>query len=393
MAPDSVDEGRDHGLAGFLAPAAGSLALSLLLAPLGGHPYDMEVWLKTGRLMAEGRDIYSPPDHIGYPPSWAYICLAAYYVYTALGEQAWRVAVKLPLLVLVPLTAYEVYKLTGRYECYIITLCSGPLYLVSSVWGQINVVSAYFAVRFLRKLERNSLRGVLDLSASLSFKPIYVILLPYLAASYGPRRFAAALPLLASIPAAVTAATIAAGRASLETFLDTMYYQPMRLELTGYGLMNIWSFLALFPQYRPNPLASQVWIPVIAALGIYLGRRGCPPPRAALALLAAYMALYPWVSEATLLDACVLAAPLIARGIDARPLALLVAAGTLFNVLNGGLKMLGGLSRVASEVYLRYGGLIWMLRGIMGLVCTVFSLCLLAEAIHPAPREAYRRSS
>jgi hypothetical protein len=62
--------------------------------------YDMNIWFNTGSWMNQGINIYLPNDHLGYPPLWAFWCLLAYQVYSAVGNniEVWRLFIKLPLI-------------------------------------------------------------------------------------------------------------------------------------------------------------------------------------------------------------------------------------------------------------------------------------------------------
>ena len=84
-----------------IALLGGFLIFELLLSVWTGHPYDMEVWFKTGMWMNQGINIYLPPNHIGYAPLWALWCGVANIFYTSFGNnlELWRLIIKLPVIV------------------------------------------------------------------------------------------------------------------------------------------------------------------------------------------------------------------------------------------------------------------------------------------------------
>ena len=61
------------------------LVLDLAVSPWFGHPFDMDVWFKTGQWMLSGQNIYANPVHISYTPLWAYWTAAAFLAYKLSG--------------------------------------------------------------------------------------------------------------------------------------------------------------------------------------------------------------------------------------------------------------------------------------------------------------------
>ncbi len=116
-----------------------------------GQPYDMRVWFQTGVWMNQGVNIYGPPNHIGYPPLWAFWCAFAYNVYHFLGNniELWRFTIKLPIILANFALAFVVGKFvetrfdlrTARKVFWIILGWSFFIY-VGAIWGQINALSA-----------------------------------------------------------------------------------------------------------------------------------------------------------------------------------------------------------------------------------------------------------
>jgi hypothetical protein len=63
----------------------GLFLVEAALSAWTGLKYDMTVWFQTGVWMEQGINIYLPNDHLGYPPLWAFWCLAAKQVFNLSG--------------------------------------------------------------------------------------------------------------------------------------------------------------------------------------------------------------------------------------------------------------------------------------------------------------------
>ena len=395
---------KEANLNRFLLPAIGSILFSTFLSLISGHKYDLNIWLKTGELLASRSDIYAPQDHIGYPPLWAFWCLISYYIHQALGHVIWLFFIKLPLIMLIPLLGYELFKLTNSYEAYVITLCLSPIYLISSVWGQINIIISYLLVKFLNSFNRGkNLLSLFYLSTSLAVKPLHIIFIPYLLMLYrGWIRRILGLAILLTIPAISLIITIFFFNVNLVNFINTLYYQPMRLQLTGYGLMNLWSFIALHPYYEPNPIISQIWIPAILIVTYLVYNRRIEVIRSLCLILFTYIFIYPWVSEATMVDALTLLIPIALNysSINTYILTFFFTSAISFNLMNGGLSlfdellgMLSGLGLtgyLGSEFYDLYGRYIWTIRGIIGLICSIAAILVIINVFRLKSQVAYQ---
>ena len=78
-----------------------SAVLRIVLAPFTGHPYDMSIWMETGRYVAEGRSPYELQIHLGYPPLWGFWCGASYVLSNLIlpgNLFAYIFAIKLPII-------------------------------------------------------------------------------------------------------------------------------------------------------------------------------------------------------------------------------------------------------------------------------------------------------
>ena len=78
-----------------------SVVLRIVLAPFTGHPYDMSIWMETGRYVAEGRSPYELEIHLGYPPLWGFWCGASYVLSNLIlpgNLFAYIFAIKVPII-------------------------------------------------------------------------------------------------------------------------------------------------------------------------------------------------------------------------------------------------------------------------------------------------------
>ncbi len=71
---DLNHKGMRVALPVFLAAILGRI----LIAPFTGHPYDLSIWIATGRNVANLTSPYTLHPSLGYPPLWAYWCGVAY---------------------------------------------------------------------------------------------------------------------------------------------------------------------------------------------------------------------------------------------------------------------------------------------------------------------------
>ncbi len=75
-------------------------AIRLAFAPFTGHPYDMNIWLVTGKLLASGKSPYSPYDHLGQPIVYGLWMLISYLFANQFAQSGLVFAflMKLPLV-------------------------------------------------------------------------------------------------------------------------------------------------------------------------------------------------------------------------------------------------------------------------------------------------------
>lgn len=375
--------------------------LMLPLAPWTGHPYDMYVWFETGRLLASGANIYEPRDHFGYPPTWAYWAALSYWLYKLLGDNMvmWRVLVKLPQIIGLLLIAVLLRRLGCGDEGHP-WLLEAPFWIyaayITLVWGQLNTLTGLSLLLALHLLRKGLLyTSAITLGLGIAVKLYPAVALPFFlhqaARKNGKHAIAyAGLTLLPAI--LVTGITILIYGWSIGPFATTLFYQPFSLLCEGCPgprpLLNFWSLLWVFePTVVRSPPAQILWLPLWMLIFL-LSRMGSGiAPLASLYL--AFVALFPRVSEQSLLDVTPL---LIIANTERGSMTLRLALATLptaalgFTVCNFGLThfspLLTGEAMAMVESYYReHATALSQAMGILGLLVSIISLILLAHFI------------
>lgn len=76
------------------------IVIRFAFAPFTGHPYDMAIWVTTGRQLYLGQSPYSPYDHLGQPIVWG-LWLWLSYIVASIGGfdiRLFALVVKIPLI-------------------------------------------------------------------------------------------------------------------------------------------------------------------------------------------------------------------------------------------------------------------------------------------------------
>lgn len=141
------------------------IAIREALAPLTGHPFDFELWIRLGYYVARGNDPYtytapvpglsmpgaSIMSWIGYPPIWAFFQAGQYAIYTNLGINnrfVYYFLIKQPMIIADILVGLILYKIVsglskkedlGFKALALWILCPFTI-LISSVWGMFDQI-------------------------------------------------------------------------------------------------------------------------------------------------------------------------------------------------------------------------------------------------------------
>jgi Gpi18-like mannosyltransferase len=305
--------------------AAGLFITETLLSLWTGMAYDMNIWFHTGQWMNQGINIYLPNNHIGYPPLWAFWCLAVNRVYTFLGNntEIWRLTIKLPLILAQFALAFVLEKFAERRfdkktarKIFWVALTWSFFIYIGALWGQLNTISALLTFSaFWAIISKRTILGGFFLGLAVTLKIYPLIVLPaflgYLWKNRGKEESGKFLLLTCGLPVAFTLLVFTVYHWDTLYFLKTIFYWTPAFDanpvLIQGGCMNIWSFLSLL-----NVDISQIsflrfiWIPAVAAGAFYWFRkRQIDEASLNLSLISFYllfMLTYSWVSEQTFLD-------------------------------------------------------------------------------------------
>jgi len=425
------------GLLGILKPSDTRIAACLVaffisevaISPWFGHPYDMEVWFRTGQWMLEGRNIYKTTVHISYTPLWAYWTAVAYLVYELSGSiPVWRVAVKLPLIVGHVLIAYVAWKwirrmdASGAKRALVMILASIFIY-IAPVWGQLEtLVSLSLLLSALRTVSKQPLHSGLFAGVAVALKQY--ALLPAIALgllefkSYrSMRALVKYVGSLAAVPVAATIGTVWAFGWEPET----IYFLSVTtsLSIVSGPPQGIWVFGGLSPWSLLHMLGINIqgisilafaWVPaelgVLAYIFARLNNATDEAARAIILSISALLVSWPWPNEemfsSTIPFAVVLAVILRNRRLQIATMTsqLLVL---LFDVFDDGLLiLLPGLRLISHEVsaaienlYAGQFAVVFWTRGLLafGAWITFLSLLSLAATIRKLPDQALRRTA
>jgi hypothetical protein len=171
---------------GILALAA---SLRLAMAPFTGHPYDLGIWMTTGRYVAAGTSPYLAHPHIGYPPLWAIWCGVAYLAssFISRGNQfVYIFAIKIPIIIADFVLAIMILTIsknppvsstnTGRILATSFLLNPYVL-IVGVIWGMMdNLVAILLILSIMLLTTRPTLSGVsASIAVALKLYPILFV--------------------------------------------------------------------------------------------------------------------------------------------------------------------------------------------------------------------------
>ena len=275
--------------------------------------------------MNQGINIYLPPNHLGYPPLWAFWCTFAYNVYAFLGGnmEIWRFVVKLPLILSHLALAFVVGNYaerrfglkTARRVFWIILGWSFFIY-VGAIWGQINALSALLTfLAFYAAISKKTLTSAVLLGLAIGLKTYPVVALPaffaFILKNHGKKEAGKFTVAACAVPLLFTLAVFAVFQWDITYFLKTVFYSTPVFEsnplLYNIGAMNFWSFIALQGvDIVPLWQLRLLWIPLLAVCAIFwLRKPKLDEKDLVLSIISFYvlfMFCYGWISEQTFID-------------------------------------------------------------------------------------------
>ncbi|MFB3888385.1 MAG: glycosyltransferase 87 family protein [Candidatus Bathyarchaeia archaeon] len=397
---------------------AGLFAAEAFLSMWTGLAYDMKVWFQTGVWMNEGTNIYLPADHLGYPPLWAFWCLASNHVYSLFSNsmEAWRFTVKLPMMLAQFGLAFAMAKFAeSRFDkktaqrIFLFALTWVFFIYIGALWGQLNMLSALLTfLAFYALVKGRTTVGAVLLGTAITLKIYPLVILPaFLAYVLKNRDKREALKLVlytSAVPVVFTVTVFAAYQWDLVYFLQTIFYWTPAVEanpvLLQGGCMNLWSFTSLLNLDIASVwLLRFVWVPAVAATAVYWFRKPTMGEAdlnlAIISLYFVYLLTYGFVPEQAFLDPL----PFIFLQILAyRPrkpyLFMLVGVQVLvfaFSTFNWGPFIFEPLLTQFSPSLLKplqllnpsRSSLVWTIRGTLGLSVSLSIAAFLAVLVKP----------
>jgi len=383
-----------------------------------GHPYDMDIWFNTGKWLSQGVNIYLPPNHIGYPPLWAFWCYVSYWFFQFFGDNyvIWRFVLKIPLILANFGLAVFVGKFAegrfgvniGRRIFFVIIGWSFFIY-ISVLWGQINAISALLTfLAFWSVVNQKSLLGSVFLGFAITLKIYPLVVLPaffvYILKNIGKKKVVSFLAFACGIPVLFTMFVFALFRWDLLYFLRTIFYSTPVFESDplqfNVGNMNFWSFIALQGiDIASFWLIRQIWIVILAGGFFYwIRKRNFSVEDFVVSIISFYllfMISYGWIAEQTFLDPLPFIFLLIFAYRPKRNYIYFVGGIQfliyLFSVANQNLFVFRPLLESFSPSLLRglenfhfnNGPLIWTIRGSLGLVISLSLIGFLVILLKP----------
>lgn len=178
-------------------------AIREFFAPITGHPFDFELWIRLGYYTAQGLDPYriSPPvpglsmpdaaymPSIGYPPVWPFILAGIYKLYATSGISSrffYYFLLKQPMIIGDLLDAALIYKIlwprtqSGALKALTFWLFCPYTIIISSIWGMFDQLVLVFVLLSFLWLSKTKTSAVSE-SIGFLLKGIPLIYLPVLA--------------------------------------------------------------------------------------------------------------------------------------------------------------------------------------------------------------------
>jgi len=170
-----------------------STALRVIVAPFTGHPYDMGIWMASGRYVAAGTSPYLAHPHIGYPPLWALWCGVAYSLsnYIAKGNEFLYIfTIKIPIIIADIVLAMLLVIAASKYrassgkdngQVLAVSFLFNPYVLfVGVIWGMMdNLVAILLVTSLILLTSRPTWSGV-SASLAVALKLYPILFLPLL---------------------------------------------------------------------------------------------------------------------------------------------------------------------------------------------------------------------
>ena len=174
----------------WYAILAFSIVVRVVVAPFTGHPYDMGIWMVSGKYVAAGISPYLAHPHIGYPPLWALWCGVAFAISNDLAkgnEFLYIFSIKIPIIlgdIVLPMLllagASRSPLASGKERGRILAasfLFNPYVLCVGVIWGMMdNLVAILLIISLILLTSRPVLSGVsASLAVALKLYPIVFV--------------------------------------------------------------------------------------------------------------------------------------------------------------------------------------------------------------------------
>ena len=325
-----------------------ALAIRLAVAPFTGHPFDLNVWINTGKYIVEGKSPYDLYNHLGYPPLWGLWTAFAYWISSLISKSVYLYIffIKLPIVLADFGVAYYLWKLSAaRSESHSFQsntnkwsaslqpsklgntlaatyLLSPFTIIIGSVWGMMDNLAVLLIMLAVFSMFRKGdmLAGIfLGLAISLKLYPLILapVFLIYLAKERDDKikRLVSFSGVLALSTAATSLLPFSIFNWNLSGLEGTMTAQLGRIpggisplgwlaSLNDLNVQSIGSFS--LSEIMKSTMVREAWIAVILAVYVWLlTRTKAKDIRAFLTQLMLVMVTWylsaPWASEPNVL--------------------------------------------------------------------------------------------
>ena len=299
----------------------------------------MNIWMETGRYVAEGRSPYELEIHLGYPPLWGFWCGLSYVFSNSIlpgNTFAYILAIKIPIIgadlaiawiLLACARSFEIQATSSNNRSFrdatlgrllVAFFLLNPYVLtVGVVWGMMDNLAALLVilVALALKREKYAIAGAaLGLAIALKLYPVLFLfaVVPYLVKRHrGCARALRFLSALALMELGTIIAPFLVFRWDIARFLTMLVDQTSRRP-QGISPIGILPLLINLDVQRLGPFDLQdlsqllvlrlLWIPTICLVVIFLARADLQPPfediiRRFVLVYAAWLLTAPSVSE------------------------------------------------------------------------------------------------
>ncbi len=299
-----------------------AVAIRQVFAPLTGHPYDFEVWIRLGFYMqnlinpygtleyVKGLSFtpYASTGSISYPPFSAFIFALTYRLYALLGEPSrflYYFLLKQPMVwadigsavILAKIVLLSGDRRSAR-TALLVWLYFPLGIIISSMWGQLDPIALFLsllAIYFF--LTAKWLHSAAMLGLSIYLKTLPIVFLPVFLMHLRSKKTGLSYSLVSLIiPIAGTVVPAVALNWGYHAMYNNLSFQ---VAIPETGAMSALSFVyvALPLSNLTLYLTGSVWIPVLTATYLYTWKKKIPLFHGLLISILAFSISRPFLPE------------------------------------------------------------------------------------------------